>query len=423
MKTAQRIRDFDNPTFDPFATLDEMQGFAEVDDPYPQFHALHRKGTVLEGDVRQEFGLPMFPFWANYPSNWMVFGYDAVARVFGDGETFSNAIKQRFYDDSSGASINGMDGPEHARYRRFFQKAFLPQTIARWGAELVPRVVGRLIDAFADRGHAELVSEFTTLYPFDVIYGQLHMPDEARAVFHKLAVGLTCIGVDRPHALEASQKMGDYFAGLLQERRSAFESGIPIAGDDMIGMLAVAEVDGERLPDEIAVSFLRQLMAAAGDTTYRNTGSLLAGLLTHPEQLEAVRRDRSLIPQAIEEGLRWEPPITFEQRLATRDVVLDGVAIPAGAKIDAVIGSANRDPARYANPDDFDIGRKAKRHMAFAYGPHVCIGQHLARLELTRALNALLDRFPTLRLDPDKPAPRVLGLNSRSSPALHVRFE
>ena len=306
---------------------------------------------------------------------------------------------------------------------RLFQKAFMPQTVARWGEELVPRVVGSLIDLFADRGHAELVGEFTSLYPFHVIYGQLHMPAEDRAVFHKLAVGLVCLGVDHPHALEAKNKLGDYFSVLLQERRAALESGVLSAGDDLISLLAVAEVDGERLPDEIAVSFLRQLMQAAGDNTYRSTGALLVGLLTHPEQLEAVRGDRALVPQAVEEALRWDGPLTIETREAVRDVVLDGVAIPAGSMIDVAIGSANRDPARYDNPDDFNIGRKAERHMTFAYGPHVCIGQHLARLEMTRALNALLDRLPNLRLDPDKPAPRVVGLNSRAPPAIHVLFD
>ena len=239
MTTAQRIMDFDDPTFDPFATMDAMQGFAEVDDPYPQFHAMHRRGTVLEGDVRGAFGLSEFPFWANYPS-WMVFGYDAVCRVFGDGATFSSTIMKHFTEDAFGVALNAIDAPEHPRYRRFFQKPFMPQTVARWGDELVPRVVGRLIDAFADRGHAELVSEFTALYPFYIIYGQLHMPEEDRAIFHKLTVGMTCIGIDHAHALEASQKMGEYFAGQLQERRSAFESGGPIAEDDMIGMLAVA---------------------------------------------------------------------------------------------------------------------------------------------------------------------------------------
>jgi len=419
MTTAQRIQDFDDPTFDPFRTIDRQQGFGEVDDPYPKFHALHRTGTVLKGDVRRTFGLQPFPFWADYPS-WMVFGYEAVARVFSDAATFSNSLWQLFYKDSFGDSIDGMDPPDHTRYRRLFQKAFLPQTVAHWGEELVPRVVGNLIDAFAGRDRAELVSEFTALYPFHVVYGQLQLPVQDCATFHKLAVGMTCLGIDHMHALEASRKLGDYFGGLLKERRSASDGSAPDREADLISLLAVAEVDGERLPDEIAVSFLRQLMAAAGDTTYRATGSLLVGLLTHPDQLEAVRRDRALVPQAIDEALRWEGPITSGMRLAVRDVMLDGVALPAGSLIDVVQGSASRDPARFENPDDFNIRRKADRHLAFAYGPHVCIGQHLARLDMARALNALLDRFPNLRLDPDQPAPRVLGLGSRSPPAIHV---
>jgi len=421
MKDARRIVDFDDPTFDPFATFDRMVGFGEVDDPYPKFHALHRSGTVLKGDLRLAFGLQPFPFWTAYPS-WIVSGYDSVARVYGDAETFSSSIWRPFLS-AVGDSINAMDAPDHPRYRRLFQKAFMPQTVARWGNVLVPRVVNGLIDGFADRGRADLVSEFTALYPFNFIYGQLRLPLEDRAVFHKFAVGLMCFGIDSFHALEASRKMGDYFTLLLKERRSALEHGTVTAEDDLISLLAVAEVDGERLPDGIAVSFLRQLMNAAGDTTYRSTSILLVGLLTHPQQLEAVRRDRTLVPQAIEEALRWDAPLPFGARLAVRDVSLDGVAIPAGSKVDLVLGSANRDPARFENPDDFNIARKAERHLTFAYGPHVCMGQHLARLEMTRALNALLDRLPNLRLNPDMPAPRIVGLNSRAPSAIHVVFD
>jgi len=421
MSTALKIEDFDDPTFNPFATVDRMQGFEDIDDPYPRFHALHRKGTVLKGDVRREFGLQQLPVWANYPS-WMVLGYDAVYRAFSDGAVLSNSVKQRFYDISFGKSIDGMDGAEHVRYRRLFQKAFLPQNVARWGKELVPGVVNALIDKFSARGHAELVSEFTELFPFHVIYGQLALPVKDLAVFHRLAVGLICAGVDQVHSLEAQRKMGDYFTLRLQERRAELDGGAP-EGDDLITMLALAEVDGERLPNEITVSLLRQLMAAAGDTTFRVTGSLLAGLLTHPEQLDAVRRDRALVPKAIEEALRWEAPLPFEQRFAEQDVVLDGVTIPAGSYVDVVIGSANRDPGRFENPDEFDIFRKPDRHMTFAYGPHICLGQHLARLEMTHAIGAILDRLPNLRMDPDKPAPRVSGLNSRSPKAVHVVFD
>jgi cytochrome P450 len=416
MHAALRIRDYDDPRFDAFKTFDNAQGLGEVDDPFPEIRALHRQGTVLHGDLRDKLGLAPFGLFAEYPSV-MVFGWDLVERVFADGVTYSNGIMQRIYASSFGESINGMDAPDHPKYRRFFQKAFMPQNVLKWGSELVPRVVNGIIDQFAGKGRAELVSEFTVRYPFHVIYGQLELPLEELDVFHRLAVGLMCITVDYPHAFEASQKMGDYFRILLEERRRE-----PRA-NDLISMLAEAEIDGERLPEEINVSFLRQLMNAAGDTTYRSSGSLLVGLLTHPEQLEALRNDRSLVPRAVDELLRWDGPLTVLTRQAMKDVELDGVRIGKGTKIDVVIGSANRDPARFTDPDRFDIHRNQGRNMAFAFGPHICLGQHLARLEMTRAVNALLDRLPNLRLDPDYPPPRVVGFNSRAPQAVHVRFD
>ncbi len=416
MSATLRIRDYDDSTFDPFSTFDRAQGFGEVDDPYPTIHELHARAPVHRGDLREAFGLRPFELWSDLPSV-MVMGADLVERVYLDGATYSNAIMQRLYDDSFGNSINGMDAPEHPRYRRLFQKAFMPKTVADWGNELVPRVVNGIIDRFADRGSAELVSEFTSRYPFEVIYGQLALPPDELDVFHRLAVGLMCITIDYPHAVDASRKMGDYFSVLLAERR---EQG---TGDDLIGMLARAEVDGERLPDDIAVSFLRQLMNASGDTTFRSTGSMLVGLLTHPEQLDAVRNDRSLVPRVVDEALRWDGPLTVLTRQATKDVIIEGMDVAAGTKIDVVQGSANRDPARFPDPDRFDISRPPARHVAFAYGPHVCIGQHLARLEMARALNALLDRLPNLRVDPAFPPPRVVGFNSRAPQAVHVLFD
>jgi cytochrome P450 len=412
-----RITGYDDPSFDAFRTFDAAQGFGEVDDPYPTLHRLARHGAIQAGDLREHFGLQPFGLWSDLPS-MMAFGHPAVAQVFGDAAGFSNGIMQRIYADSFGESINGMDPPEHTRYRRLFQRAFLPTTVAVWGDRLVPQVVHGVIDRFASNGRAELVSEFTIHYPFEVIYQQLRLPPEECKVFQGLAVGLMCIMVDHAHALEASRKMGDYFHILLQERRSE-----PEVQGDLISMLAHAEVEGDRLPDDVAVSFLRQLMNAAGDTTYRSTGSLLVALLTNPLQMKAVKEDRSLLRKAIDEALRWEGPLTVLTRLSTRDVEVQGIRVPANTKVDVVVGSANRDPAKFESPDEFNLFRKADRHMAFAYGPHVCIGQHLAKMEMERAVIALLERLPNLRLDPDYPPPRIIGLNSRAPESLHVRFD
>jgi cytochrome P450 len=188
--------------------------------------------------------------------------------------------------------------------------------------------------------------------------------------------------------------------------------------------LATVEADGERLPDDVLIGFLRQLMNAGGDTTYRGTSNLLTGLLSNPDQLEVVRQDRSLVPKAIEEALRWESPILRGWRYVERDVEVAGHKIPEGTVLNTVRASANRDPSKYPDPDKFDISREHPvRPIPFGVGAHVCIGQHLARLEMTRALNALLDRLPNLRLDPDRPPPQPIGHDGRVPERIYVKFD
>lgn len=415
VQSSRRIEDYADALFDPFATFDRAMGFSEVDDPYPRFHELHRLASVQRGDIRESFGLDRFAMWSSYPS-YMVFGHDNVARALVDARTFSSTITQALYAGTFGSSINAMDAPDHLRYRALFQQAFLPQPLKAWGSLVIPRVIGRIIEGFRERGSADLVQEFTIRYPFEILYAQLGLPEEELTTFRRLSAGLMCTLVDFPHANEASVKMGAYFGRLIAERRGR-------EGDDFISMLANAEVGGERLPDEITISFLRQLMNAAGDTTYRGTGNLLVGLLENPRQLAAIRADRSLVPQAIDEALRWEGPLPTLVRRVQREVEMSGVRIPAGSKVDVITGSANRDPARYAEADRFDIFRRPERHFAFAYGPHICLGQHLVRIEMARALNTLLDCLPNVRLDPDKPPPCIVGLHARTPGSIHVLFD
>ena len=170
------------------------------------------------------------------------------------------------------------------------------------------------------------------------------------------------------------------------------------------------------------VSFLLQLMSAGGETTFRTTTVLLFALLTQPDQLELVRNDRSLVPFAIEEALRWDGPVIRGTRASTRDVVVDGVLIPAHSLVNVAFGAANRDPAVFRVPERFDVTRERHRHFGFAFGAHNCLGQQLARLEITYALEAFLNRFPGVHLDPDWPEPRMRGANMRTPRQLHVAF-
>jgi cytochrome P450 len=191
----------------------------------------------------------------------------------------------------------------------------------------------------------------------------------------------------------------------------------------MVTVLAEADIDGVRMSDEQIYGFMRNLLPAGAETTSRSTASLALGLLTQPEQLGAMQADRSLLPQAIEEGIRWETPLLNFMREATRDVEFFGVQIPAGSTVSVNLGSANHDEARWDDPETFDIFRDRKPHIGFGHGAHVCLGMHLARLESTIIFNTLLDRLPGLRLDPDAPPPYVAGKYFRSPQHLKVLWD
>jgi cytochrome P450 len=206
------------------------------------------------------------------------------------------------------------------------------------------------------------------------------------------------------------------FGRVVAERRRA-------PRDDLASLLASAELDGTRLSDEEIFAFLRLLAPAGAETTYRSTSNLLVGLLSKPELLDAVRRDRRLVPQTIEEGLRWEPPLTTIMRTAARDAEVCGVRIPEGAVVCVNVAAANRDPARWESPDVFDPFRPPKPHLAFAFGPHRCLGMHLARVESQVLLETVLDRLPGLRLDPEAEDVHVTGRMFRSPLALRVSFD
>jgi len=218
--------------------------------------------------------------------------------VLKDHETFSSGIVINVFGDVLGRNVMlGMDEPNHRRYRALVAAAFSQKALARRQDELVERVADELIDRFSERGQAELVREFTFPYPTRIIAGLLGLPEEDYPQFQRWSISPLSFTVNRERGIAASGALEE-FAPILAARRSQ-------PRDDLISSLARAEIDGEQLSDEEIYSFLRLLLPAGVETTYRSTGNLLFGLLSNPEQLDAVRSDRSLIPQAIEEAVRW----------------------------------------------------------------------------------------------------------------------
>jgi cytochrome P450 len=402
---------------DPFEVFNTSTGSGLVRNPYPRFAELLAECPVHQGTTGQLFGVPAIEqaTFSTTGTYYTACSYAAVSQVLLDGETFSSSGYGKTMGLVMGHSILEMDDPEHHRYRNLLQQVFSQKAMERWERELVAPIVARCIDAFVNRGRADLVRELTLPFPLEVIAGMLGLPQADLPRFHRLAVELISIAVNVERGIAASQQLRDYFAELLPPRRAR-------PGDDLMSVLAAAELDGQRLTDEEIFAFLRLLLPAGAETTYRSSSNLLFGLLTNPDQLAALRNDRTLMRRATEEGLRWEAPLTGIARTATRDVVVEGVAVPAGAVVMVSLGAANHDPSRWADPERFDIFREPKQHMAFAYGPHTCLGMHLARMETRVALDAVLDRLPNLRLDPDAEDVHVTGLTFRAPATLPVLF-
>jgi cytochrome P450 len=337
-----------------------------------------------------------------------------VNRVFRESKVFNSHIYDSTIGLFIGPTILAMEGKKHWEHRNLVSAAFKTRSLARWEPEIVRPVVNGLIDEFIDVGHADLVKQFTLEFPTRVISKLLGLPEDDLPWFRKRAVELISYTVKWKRAFEASAELKDYFLQQIEQRRRK-------PTEDIIGDLVTAEIDGEKLTDEAIYSFLRLLLPAGLETTYRSSGNLLFLLLTHPEQFRAVQMDRDLIGPAIEEGLRYETPLTTVQRYAAEETELEGVTLPQGAVIDVCIGSANRDEQRWERSEEFDIHRKRLPHISFAAGEHTCMGLHLARMETRVALECLLDRLTDIQLVTDDD-PYIHGQPFRSPTAIPVTF-
>jgi cytochrome P450 len=413
-----------NPTdapqhdYDPFEDFNRSAGIGVVENPYPLFALVRPKTPVLEEDVRAMVGLEddADGVALDLPAVFTAFSFEAVQQVLRDGETFSSRGYENVMGRVMGHTILEMDEPEHHTYRGLVQQAFSRKAMDAWERDLVAGVVDEHIDAFIADGHTDLVRHLTFPFPVVVIARLLGLPRRDLGWFHRKAVELISVAFDMDRGLRASQDLYDYFCRIIEERRTA-------PSDDVISVLTAAELDGTRLTNDEICAFLRLLLPAGAETTYRSSSNLLFGLLSNPEQLAALRDDRSLLAHAIEEGLRWEPPLLTIMRTATRDTVVEGVEIGAGATVIVNMGAANHDEKVWDHPDEFDIFRPPKQHLAFAWGPHMCLGLHLARMETRVALTRVLDRLPNLRFDPDAETPYITGMTFRAPNALPVVWD
>jgi cytochrome P450 len=380
-------------------------------DPYRFFAYKRRTEPVWRGTIMDYSMAPpeMVP-----DEDWTLFDYGSVFDAFRNDEVFSSQGYDQTIGLVIGPTILAMHGKAHHDHRSLVAKAFRASALERWEATVIGGVCDDLVDEIKDDGTADLVKAITFEFPTRVVAALLGLPHEDLEFFRRLSLDLISISIDIEAGLRASAELHDYFLSQVEQRRRQVTN-------DIIGDLVCAEIEGEKLTDDAIISFLRLLLPAGLETTYRSSGNLLYLLLNHPDQLHAVQHDRALIPAAIEEGLRYETPLISVPRTSTRDVEMHGTTIPAGATVNLCTGSANRDESRWPDAHIFDIHRARQAHIAFAGGIHMCLGMHLARLETRCMLNSLFDRITDLKFVPDEDT-GIVGLTFRSPNKLPVTF-
>jgi len=316
------------------------------------------------------------------------------------------------------------DDPDHKRYRALVNQVFAQGRVANL-APTIERIADELIDAMVAKGHADFVNDFAVLLPTYVIADILGLSRKDWHLVRTWSDSVIRI-VSRMGTPEEEIAAAHDVIAFRRFIRETVEARRREPQDDLISNLVNVRLDGlAPLTDQEAADLTFEISVAGNETTRNTLMSGLAQLLRHPDQLEALRDDPSLLANAIEELLRYETPATSMWRIAAHDTELGGIPIPEGAELLLRFDAANRDPARFADPDSFDIRRKnARMHIAFgAPGVHRCLGQMLARKELAIALPRLLTRLRNIRIIGDSDTAYWPGLLHRGIGSLHIAFD
>ena len=362
--------------------------YRNTQDPYPAYAALRARGQAHRSRLM----------------NAWVFGrYRDVEAILPDWQRFSNdgrkakrEGRRTVIPDPGTPSLLSLDPPDHRRLRLLVSKAFTPRAVNALEPH-IRSLVHELLDGAADRSGFDLMEVVARPLPVIVIAEMLGVPVADRPRFRswsdrRARILEPTIGAgERADAIRAGADLDAYFAPIIAERRAD-------PRDDILSGLAQAEEAGDRLDERELIALLRLLLVAGNETTVNLIGNGMLALLRHPEQLQRLREDPSLIPSAVEELLRYDSPVQLDLRRIVEDCEVNGFPVKRGEDIVVLIGGANRDPERFEAPDSLDVGRSGAGHISFGRGIHACIGAPLARLEARVAIEVLLERFSSLRL-------------------------
>jgi cytochrome P450 len=350
-------------------------------DPFPQYRRMRDSAPVFHDEQS---------------GSWHVFRYDDVQRVLTDHAVFSSRMVGEDASETGqlfAASLISTDPPRHRQLRSLVTQAFTPRAVEG----LAPRISAlteELLNGIASLGTADLIKELAYPLPVIVIAELMGIPAEDRNRFKQwsdVIVSQTRSGTEDAEHRVTNREMTDYFLAMIEQRRSR-------PGNDLISALLGAEIDGQKLSVAELLGFCSLLLVAGNETTTNLIGNAVLCFTEAPDTLHRLVAEPSLLPQAVEEVLRFRSPVQSMYRVTATDTTLGGVPVPAGAPLVAWIGSANRDERQFQRPEQFDVDRGPSRHLAFGQGIHFCLGAPLARLEANIALTAVLSRLPGLVL-------------------------
>jgi cytochrome P450 len=385
----------------------ELADAATLVDPHPVFHRMRREEPVHRSRAL---------------GAWLVTRYEDVLGGLRDPRLSSDRIPSildaqvaagdrgsvRDFERTRRTMMVNMDGPAHHRLRRLVNPGFTP-AVSDAARPMIQSAVDRLLDRAEGRNRLDVVADYAEPLPTFVICELLGIPAEDRSSLRTWSddaarlLGAThgASGSTARAANDAVVELERYFLRLIEDRRRR-------PGDDLLSLLIRGEEEGRMTPEELS-SQCQMLLVGGHLTLIDQLCNAVHAFLVHPEQLRRLRLDTSLIGSAIEEVLRYDPPVTLVHRVAAMDFELGGAPIRTGDRVLLCLAAANRDPEAFADPDAFDIGRAGNRHLSFGSGPHACAGAGLARTELEIAIATLFRCLPRLALDPEDPSRRRSG--------------
>jgi cytochrome P450 len=370
-------------------------------DPYPTY-ALLREHDPMH--------------WDDDLNGWVLTRYDDVYAALRDHETFSSRriallaarggadpspAMQQFIRLASGWMWM-LDPPEHIRVRKLMNQGFTPRDVRSF-EPILAEIVRGLVDQMLEKDEFDLIPDFSYQVPIQMLLAMYGLPRSDASMITQWADAMKVfLGASRDlvathgPAAESLQQMMAYLLDVIRDRRRSPK-------DDLVTRLVQAENNGDRLSEEELCSNLLLLLIATFETSIDLLGNGLLGLLTQREQWELIKSDPATIMPAVDEVLRYDGPVQLTHRLVTHDVVMRGQKIDKGQLAYLIRGSANRDPAKFADPDRIDIRRTETGHVALGAGVHYCLGANLARVEGAAALTELSTRIPDIALIPDQP--------------------